>query len=318
MRSQPRPTVALVIPTLVARNSLPQTLASLAPHAHLFDTVVLSFNGVRQEGVDPLAALEPSIAASLMRLETGRLLPAIEHAHFIGMRLAAVLPPDSHLFLLADDDLLPVDVDLGPYIQSCLDGSGCAVGIGRFLEFQHLQGQDARQSMAQASDVLMNLWPGESIDPLTFLQRNHQRGNAFTNMSSMLVPLRVYVDAIRYMDVYGSAGRRFEYILAAHASVCQIVSPALPSALIRSHPEQEHKTLRYSSLRFDELLYVIWVWRQQPRTRPLAPGSRAYGFNLFMVLKLLAVLLFLNPLYLLGRLDRLRRLQPGRSLSVSR
>lgn len=298
MKDRVSPQISFVIPSLASRiDYLLEALHSLEPCIGGHDSIFVSLNGGSQEALLARDAISSSPRISSLRitfLQTAKLIPALSHVFFISRCLLRLIPPGSYLYFLADDDLMGPPANVHAYLQACLGQSQHSVGIGRFRSFEQVGGV--------SRVVSSNLRPGESITPLEFLARNRRLGHVATSMSSMLVPLSVFAEAMQYMYICGSAGRRFEYILTSHRDVDCLVSPVEVTALIRSHPGQEHKVLRYSSLLFDELVYLFWVWRQQPRTRPWHQGASAYGISPLQGFKILLLLLLLDPLLLLGNL----------------
>lgn len=256
--------VILLIPTVEGRDFLPETLASVRKHAHCFDRLLLSVNGVTPYKAKQIL-LEQGFSSNTdsTLFCTGRNLTAMQHLKFIHKKLPEYARNQDLIFLLADDDILPAEADILKYIQVVQDGRDSSVGMGRFATFD--------ESSPIPSGQSQHIEPGESISPLEFLQRNEQ-GHRMTNISSMLIPYSIFKQASFFMCNLGSSGRRTEYILATHRRVNLLYSPPACSAHIRKHPRQEGSTLSYDSYLFDELVYISWVWIHQPAMRPWERG----------------------------------------------
>lgn len=278
------PKVILLIPTLESRNFLPDTLASLGEHLTCFDEIIISVNGFSVNNVK-IAASKYGLLANPQStvLCTNRSLTAVEHLRFIQSKLRRIASAQDLIFLLADDDLLPAGFDLEGYVNVVRLGAGACLGMGNFSSFESVH--DLPMECAQ------HIGPGELIKPVDFLLRN-QSGHLCTNMSSMLIPFGVFDRAASFMGFWGSSGRRFEYILATHRKLTSLYSPPSCSALIRQHPSQEGRTLSKESGLHDELIYILWVWLNQPIARPLLSSSVCQAFTLVSFLKI-AIRLFL-------------------------
>lgn len=274
----------LLIPALESRNFLLDTLASLGENIICFDKIMLSVNGFSADNVK-IAASKCGLLASPQSIVlcTNRLITAAEHLRFIQSRLRRVATAQDLIFLLADDDLLPADFDLAGYVNVVRSGAGACLGMGNFSTFESVH--DLPMEHHQ------HIGPGELIKPVDFLLRN-QSGPLLTNMSSMLVPFSVFDKAASFMCFWRSSGRRFEYILATHSNLESLYSPPSCSALIRQHPNQEGRTLSKESGLYDELIYILWVWLNQPATRPSLSVSAYKAFTLVSFLKI-SVQLFL-------------------------
>ena len=221
--------------------------------------LVLSVNGSNsQKAAQILRSQGISDSIAIALLCTRRFISARDHGRFVQKQLCGLAQRNDLIFLLSDDDLLPPNADIKSYIQVLKNSSGYTVGVGRFMSF--VDGSLAVQSPSQ------HIKPGESITPLEFLRRNEQ-GHLTTNISSMIIPYEIFRQASYFMWRLGSSGRRMEYILASHKLVASLYSPPSPSALIRNHPFQESRTLSYESYLYDELVYIIWIWRHQPSMR---------------------------------------------------
>jgi hypothetical protein len=278
--------VILLVPALESRNYLLDTLASLGENITCFDKIILSVNGFSTDNVKIAASKYGLLAdpASTV-LCTNRLMTAVEHLRFIQSKLRRVATAQDLIFLLADDDLLPADFDLTGYINVVRSGAGAYLGMGNFSTFESVH--DLPMEQAQ------HVGPGELIKPVEFLLRN-QSGHLFTNMSSMLIPFAVFDKATSFMVFWGSSGRRFEYILATHSNLTSLYSPPSCSALIRQHPTQEGRTLSKESGLYDELIYILWTWLNQPATRPSLPGSIYKAFSLVSFLKIFVKLFLIK------------------------
>jgi hypothetical protein len=287
----------LLLPTLETRDTIKETLDSLTCRRELFDDVIISVNGLSSDDVRGI--IEGSgltCRASIHLLCTRRVLPPVLHLQFICKYTRSVFARESLIFLLADDDLIPSSFSINDYLDSCSDNLTITVGLGNLVAFDNQQ--------VRLTDLEQHLLPGERIASLEFLRRNRQ-GHLCTNMSSMVVPCFVLFECVDFMVRWGSAGRRFEYILSTHHSVAALFSPSAPSAMIRQHSQQEGRTLSLVSMRRDELIYIAWVWLNQPSTRPWNDLGNKYGFTLFR---------FVREAFLLVKLslqDWLRFVEPS-------
>jgi hypothetical protein len=286
-----RPPRVLLIPTLEARKTIAETLCSLVSSQALFDDVIISVNGLSSDNVQTIIDRSGfGCGRQIHVLCTRKVIPAIQHSKFIVNYIRSVCSDESLIFLLADDDLVPPSCNINEYLKSCGRSLDAAVGMGNFVSFV-----DQQEVFA---DQPQHLLPGEQVTALEFLRRNKQ-GHLFTNMSSMVVPCYLFCEAVNFMAFWGSAGRRFEYILATHRDVALLFSPSFPSALIRHHPRQEGRTLSRASMLHDELIYIVWVWLNQPLTRPWSDLQNKYGFTLIRFVCVAVSLLRLRLLRLL-------------------
>jgi hypothetical protein len=268
----------LLLPTLETRDTIKETLDSLATRSELFDDLIISVNGLSSD--DVRSVVEGSGLTCRRRIHllcTRQLISAVLHFQFICKYISSVFTEESLVFLMADDDLIPSSFPLGDYLDACSVHRTITVGMGNLVTFADQQGP--------LIDIEQHLLPGERIAGLEFLRRNRQ-GHLCTNMSSMVVPCRVLCDSIDFMARWGSAGRRFEYILATHHSVAALFSPSAPSAMIRQHSQQEGRILSLDSMRRDELIYIAWVWLNQPSTRPWCDLRNKYGFTLLRFVRI--------------------------------
>jgi hypothetical protein len=268
----------LLLPTLETRDTIKETLDSLATRSELFDDLIISVNGLSSG--DTRGVIESSGLTSRSRIHllcTRKVISAVMHLQSICKYIHSVFADESLVFLLADDDLIPSTFPLGDYLDACSARRPVTVGMGNLVAFVGQQGP--------VIDKEQHLLPGERIASLEFLRRNRQ-GHLSTNMSSMVVPCRVLCESIDFMARWGSAGRRFEYILATHHSVAALYSPSSPSAMIRQHSQQEGRTLSLASMRRDELIYIAWVWLNQPSTRPWCDLRNKYNFTLLRFVRI--------------------------------
>jgi len=262
----------LLIATLPERAAyLREALDSASRCADLLDAVTLSVNGESASEAAKICADYPAISQRPLRiLCTGKRLSAVKHGLFLLHQIAPSIAPTDLLLLLSDDDLLIPGESLAAYIDQLKKGGGRMVGVGRFRTFT--------SDPQLASSECHSLEPGESASALTYLARHHQQ-ERLTNISGMLVPFSIYADAHRFMARFRSSGRRTEHILYCHRRVQELYSPNEAIASIRRHPLQEGVALSYKSYFYDELVFMLWVWIQQPQTRPWR-NSGIYGFTL--------------------------------------
>jgi len=261
-----------------------EALSSVLPHLLLFDSIYISCNGKLSEQAHlNLTSLISSLGIDICLNFTGRMIPAVAHAREVIQKIRPYLPPNQSILLLADDDIISPDFSIDQYVKSLSSFHGLCLGMGNFSTFE--------------SDVtifeipLMNIKPGEYIRPLDFLRRN-QFDNRFTNMSTMLVPFCVLDDVYEFMYRLGSSGRRFEYMLASSAKIKMLYCPSTCTALIRKHPGQEGQYLSHSSRICDELIYILWIWKNQPKYRPWRPYSFFAESSIFRFIGLLFRFLF--------------------------
>lgn len=276
----------LLLPSLESRHTITETLESLASSRDLFDDIVISVNGLSSE--DVRKAIEHAGLTCRRRIHllcTRSVIPAIRHMQFICEYIRPIFAVESLVFLLADDDLVPSSFALSEYLDACGRRNSTTVGMGNLVSFVDRQGP--------VTDQVQHLLPGEYITSLEFLQRNKQ-GHLSTNMSSMVIPCSLFCESIDFMARWGSAGRRLEYIMATHHAVTALFSPSSPSALIRQHPQQEGRTLSLASMHHDELIYITWVWINQPSTRPWIDLRNKYGFTIVRFVRVAFSLLWLK------------------------
>ena len=280
-RADPLPacvTAILVIPTLEGRKTVAETILSVASCGDLFSDIVISVNGLSSDYVSSLVERSGlRIVSRVHLLSTQCYIPATQHADFICKYLRLNFAGQTPVFLLADDDLVPSRLAISDYMNACL-ALPFAVGMGNLVSF--VDDKDV------FLDEIQHVLPGENIPVLEFLRRN-KHGHLTTSMSSMVVSNSVLCDCVSFVAFWGSAGRRFEYLLATHRSVSVLFSPCSASAMIRQHPDQEGRVLSVASERFDELIYICWVWLNQPMTRPWRDFTNAYGFGFVRLFKVL-------------------------------
>jgi hypothetical protein len=282
----------LLLPTLESRDTFKETLISLAFTYELFDDIIISVNGCSSASVrEVVESSGLTCSRRIHLLCTGGIVPAVQHMKYICEYIRSVFADESLIFLMADDDLIPSSFSPSSYLDACSANRTITVGMGNLVTFIDKQ--------ALVTDQRQHLLPGERIASLEFLRRNKQ-GYLCTSMSSMVVPCRVLCESVDFMSRWGSAGRRFEYILATHRSVEALFSPSLPSAMIRQHSQQEGRTLSLTSMRRDELIYITWVWLNQPFTRPWVDLRNEYGFTLIRFVR------YVFAFVLLGQRELLR------------
>jgi hypothetical protein len=262
----------LVVATLPERVSyLREAIASASSCTPFLDALYLSVNGDSSEEAERICSeFFPFSDLPTRIFCTQRRLNAMEHAIFFLNQISSSLTPTDILLLLGDDDLLASPESLSSYIRLVKENSDQMVGVGRFSTFN--------EAVEAAIQEPHSLEPGEITTPLTYLVRHHQI-ERLTNISGMLVPFSIYADALRFMHLLGSSGRRAEHILDSHRKVRSLHSPSVASALIRRHPMQEGIVLSYKSYFYDELVFMLWVWIHQPQTRPWRQ-CRKYGFTI--------------------------------------
>jgi hypothetical protein len=271
--------VVAVLPTLQSRDSVIQALSSLLRHMHLFDRIIISVNGKSRKNIDHVLSLFQLMASErIVVLLTGKLLSAVAHSQFIVNALNGTLCLQTAIFLMADDDILNPSPALATYLGAIRNSKIESVGMGLFMTFNDgpLELMPTEQCFADSDS---------SLQPLEFLSRSARNSN-FSSITSMIIPFAVYRDVIGYMYSFGSAGRRCEYLFASHKTVKSLFVPSEPSAFIRLHDAQEGKVLSRLSLFWDEILYFIWVWDNQPQTLPWMSGASDYGFTLVRFVKL--------------------------------
>lgn len=257
---------------------LSDTLSSIEPHLSLLDSIFISFNGASpSRHREDFESLVSSFDADIHLNFTDSFLPPIKHSFQAIRKIRPLISPSEFVLLLADDDLLPSENFLGQYIAATSENEGLCLGFGNFSCFE--------SDLLNLNSPLMHIEPGEFIDPLEFLRRN-QVGHRFTNMSSMLVPFSVLDAVLSFMHKYRSSGRRFEYMLATSAKIKALYSPPNCSVLIRKHPMQEGRNLSITSMFYDEIVYIFWVWKNRPELRPWVLISGIKGFSFLRVLKL--------------------------------
>jgi hypothetical protein len=270
--------IALVLPCLESRTTIKETLCSLEESSDLFDEIIISVNGLSPRLVHTvLASLSLRPRNSLQVICTENNLTAVDHAKFIMRRLRVFVAAQAWLFFLADDDLLAPRSSIKKYLCSFRSSDLNHVGMGHFLSFSQEQPKKVWEKQ--------HLEPGEAISPSEFLQRN-QSGFLFTNISSMIVPHVVARDCLFFMSFWGSAGRRTEYIWATHRLIKMLQCPSAATAFIRQHPSQEGRTLSHDSGVHDELIYIAWVWLNQPSFLPWGQNGQAPDFTLSRFLNL--------------------------------
>lgn len=280
--------VILFIPTLATRSTLLETVESVIPHAACFDLIVISVNGDKSDADKVVSALSKCFdrhpAIDPVILTTNAHVSPIKHLKYVS-RLFRKYSADSLLFLLADDDLIVANAHLRDYIDIAKQNLSSTVGIGNMRSFS--------KSHRSTIKKYQCIDPGESVSPETLLQREASR-IGHINMSTMIIPVRIFLDVARYMINSGSDGRRFEYMTCAHRDVRFVVCPSHESVLIRDHPSRESSLLSHESWVRDELIFFVWVWLNNQKTRPWIRGSAVYGITLRRFATLAKELLDIN------------------------
>ena len=297
------PAVNLLIPTLESRsNYLVQALRSVKPHQCCFKRLVLSVNGSSSSNAQK-AVIETGFSHNLpiSVISTHSLLSARKHLRFIHNKLRAIISPQELIFLLADDDLLPDESGLSSYVDAVVRSPLTCVGMGNLSAFA--------ASPATLSLLPQVISPGETISPAEFLVRN-SKGYRSSSISSMIVPYMVFSHASLFLWYLGSSGRRTEYLFATHRSVLSLYSPLSCSSLIRQHPSQEGRVLSHASSLHDELVYILWVWYNQPSYRPLSSSSFLFAPSEFSASRFLLLVRSLFALRLKNLILSLRFLPP--------
>lgn len=259
----------LVIPTLEERNTLRDAIHSAVESMHLFHGIIVSVNGKRSDRARAIISEAiPNNKVPIWIYCTGKKLTATKHSSFILHQLRAHAKDATRLLLLADDDLLGNQQTLTDYANVACTDVCCTVGMGRFKTFT--------DRLVAAIEEKQHVGHGERIGSTEFLKREGLC-SLFTSISSMIIPYHIFRDSLGFMGLLSSSGRRCEYILATHRSVTSLYSPSEPTAFIRIHPNQEGRTLSLESYYHDELVYTLWVWLNQPVTRPWSKGHEIYG-----------------------------------------
>jgi hypothetical protein len=189
---------------------------------------------------------------------------------FIVNHLQEILSKDDLIMLLADDDCLCHDIDLNSYFDRLSLSPGAAQGVSRFALLPGDQ---------PAPDLSQTLCSGEAVSPLTFLIRD-STGHRFTSMCGMITPFEVLKDVAVFTKIMHGSGGRFEYMLMSHKAINILYSPNKAVAQIRLHPYQESRLLSSKDHLVNEFIYVIWIWMNQPKTRPWAESPRVYGYTM--------------------------------------
>jgi hypothetical protein len=262
----------LLIATLPERAAfLREAIDSVSRCAGCLDAVFISVNGNSAAQAQQICAESEAISQLPRRLLcTGNRISAVQHGVFVLKQIASSIASTDILLLLGDDDLLGAGESVSAYINHVKNAGVCTVGVGRFCTFTG----DPQIARGECH----SLEPGESASPLTYLAR-HNKLERLTNISGMLVPFSIYADAVRFMARFGSSGRRTEHILYSHRQVQLLYSPSVTTALIRRHSLQEGIALSYKSYFYDELVFIVWVWFNQPQTRPWHKRDD-YGFTI--------------------------------------
>ena len=261
----------LLIPTLATRNTLAETLNSLIPSIDLFYRIFISVNGLYSTHYD--SALDHFCNLDKGRcnlFRTGKVLKAHDHAAFIARNTAKLLHPKQYIMILCDDDLLGSRENLMEYFSFIRRNNDFVVGMGNFATFQN------RPESFQVP--LQNLASDEGVHPSEFIARTRVKSR-FSNVSSMIMPAKAFQDSLSFMNFFGSSGFFAEYIFATHRNTNLVYSPPSVTAYIREHPNQESRTLPYTAFVHDEIIYFLWVWLNQPHTRPFTPGHLKYGLS---------------------------------------
>lgn len=275
--------IALVLPSLEGRSTIKETLHSLEESIDLFDHIIISVNGLSAMNANmALSSLKIKINSDVHILCTEQNLGPVKHFDFIRQKLQSIVPAQAWLLILADDDLLAPRQNLIQYFQVFRNTKLDKVGMGNFMTFSESQPQKFYEKQ--------HIAPGESISPVEFLRRNNL-GNMFSNISSMIVSHKVFRDSIAFMLLWGSAGRRLEYIWETHRSVKKLICPLSATVFIREHPLQLGRTLSHESSLRDEWIYIIWIWRNQPSLFHLSNNGDHSYFSFMNFLRLSLYLL---------------------------
>lgn len=261
----------LIIPTLSSRTTLSATLDSVLPCENLFARVFISINGLPSASHESaLDAFSKAIEGRCILLRTGKFIKAQNHARFIARNTAKLLHPRQSTMFLCDDDLLGSKESLIEYFRFVQQDNNFIVGMGNFATFQH--------NPESFHIPTQNLAANEAIQSTDFVARTRAKSH-FSNISSMMMAAKIWQDAVLFMSIFGSSGYFAEYIYATHRSASLLYSPPSISAYIREHPNQEARTLPYVAFVHDEIIYFLWVWLNQPLTRPFTPGHLKYGLS---------------------------------------
>lgn len=287
-----RGNVILLLPTLEGRDTLYDALRSVKPVAECFCEIIISVNGTTPQATQAIVSeIFEGHSIDIQVLCTGEAFEPIAHIRFMYHNLVDTLKHDMKVFMMADDDVLCSKESVCDYIAHYKSQRAGCIGFGNLLSSVDLTGE--------ACDELQDLLPGEMISPLLFLERNRS-GHLFTNITGMIVPSEVLLDAWNFMLRLGSKGRRYEYILASHAKVTTLLMPKEYTATIRVHRQQWGRALSNKFIYRDEIVYYLWVWSNQPLARPFAKGRNDYGFKIMGFFSLLLKVAWHDPVFLYG------------------
>lgn len=267
----------LLVPTFNGRQTLKDCLSSIRPHAVHFDCIVVSCNCYRVdfEAVSVLSSyLGSSHSEKLFVYCTGRLVSAVEHLVFMCKNISRFHDRSERIFLLADDDLISQNCDLGAYIR-LFQKYPDSIGFPKLNFFSETEG-----SLPGLTNFFVD---GAVMQQSLFLERNPHKN---VSMSGICVPFAVLFDVARHMLLFRSSGYMFEYMMATHRRIDNLVSTKDVIINIRLHADQESAKSNFDQFLFDNFVCLVWVYINQPAARllslPLTSVSKNIAYNLFI------------------------------------
>jgi len=234
-----------------------ECLESWKSVAHLIPAWVVSINGARPESdVDALHETGFLDRTNVEILVTRQDLTLPAHLSFI-TRSSSKIKEESIvnvMFWSCDDTVHPGNfVDFFSNLSPRYKRSSAVFGEWRT--------SDAPTDQQRRRKSLWRYFPAPKETVLRSIRSMQVRPGASSSVTGVVVPRQGLVDAVNYMSSF-KAGVAIEHVLITHQSVKNILSCPLPYATIHYHDNQVQRTTTPSRWRHDELLYLVWLFRQ--------------------------------------------------------
>jgi len=284
----------LIILTCQGRlDYLRQVLNSLSPSCRaLFSRCFISVNGPEPylyHVKELLSSL--GMADCFNILTTGRFVSSVHHFKCWTSTLSNYVHGNSRLLLFADDDLFNSSFHaLDLFLQSLYPLSD-TVGLSRYYHFS----EDGNILLCK-----LPLEPSSSCAPSELVR--HAFHIPFSmNITGMLLPFSVIKDSTNFLFSFASYGRRTELVYITHPSINRVRSSSDYLAKVRIHNNRESSKLLLVDPAYDELIFILWLWRHRPELRPLYSSDPLPSRIVFVFLRSLAHCLW-HPLFLIKKI----------------
>lgn len=251
----------LILPVYYGGDKFNRALRSIAGCLNVFDLIVISING-GSNSVDEqiLSNYNFDERPNVVIFRTEMDLSPVDHAKFIVRGVNNLFEIDGRIMFLAHDDEL-IKENLLVWKRNIFPNASPTEG---FIGDYYVCNEMINSTISAKNIVrpLQNINSDSSLEVLGWLRylKNLKSKHTYTNMSGMIVPVKVYYDYIRFQNrTFGKIGARFEYMLLSHHSISRITSIKAPIVRVYEHLNQEGRNVPKVSYYLDEVRYLLWL-----------------------------------------------------------